>query len=269
MGVLRMLAFEPIDANSDTASAPSNSGSTSVSNSASSSGSKQAPPAQAEGAKAQPERVQATAVSPAANAATPSVSTPNMSTPNAEALVERAPNVSQNQQRPTPVQQEQVAQSQNPQVHAHEPAPAVDAPSSTVADKHIAMVALAGNNEWGELVERTRLTGLSKELAMNCACERLSPEKVELTLADTFKHLLRPNRVEEIQANIQQVEPTLGAVTIELGESDRETPAQCLERLGALQIQQTKEHLEQNPTIRALQEEFGAQINESTVKPVQ
>ena len=59
-------------------------------------------------------------------------------------------------------------------------------------------VTLAGNNEWGELVEQTNLSAFPKELAMNCACEKLADDKIVLALSPSREHLLRPGRLEAI-----------------------------------------------------------------------
>jgi len=143
--------------------------------------------------------------------------------------------------------------------------PAASTPS--VAPTAIA-VTLSGNNEWGELVEQTQLIGLSKELAMHCACEKLSDEKVVLSLAPASQHLFKSERVSEIQAGLQAVmnKPQL-QVTLEVEESDKETPAECLKRLGYEQLEQTKSSIKNDPGVKALMSEFGATLNEQSIKP--
>ena len=129
-------------------------------------------------------------------------------------------------------------------------------------------VTLAGNNEWGELIEQSGLVGLSKELAMHCACEKLSNDKVVLTLSSRAEHLFKQDRVQEIQTQIQMVCKSSAIIELELSESDKETPAECLDRLAAKRLEQTKQNLQNDPGVQALMSEFGATINEQSIKPV-
>ena len=57
-------------------------------------------------------------------------------------------------------------------------------------------------------------------------------------------------------------------VELNIEESDKETPAECLNRLGHEQLQQTKQNLANDPGVKALISEFEATINEQTIKPV-
>jgi len=128
-------------------------------------------------------------------------------------------------------------------------------------------VTLAGNNEWGELVEQTSLIGLPKELAMNCACERLLDDKISLILAPKLKHLLKPERVIDIQEAVRVVMNSQVEVVLEVEESDKETPAECLARLGHEQFEQTKENIKNDPGVKAIMSEFSATLNEDSIKP--
>jgi len=110
--------------------------------------------------------------------------------------------------------------------------------------------------------------GLPKELAMNCACEKLGDDKIILTLSPSKKHLLRPERLESIEEAIRQISNKPISVTLEVEESDRETPADCLSRLGHEQFEHTKENFKSDPGVKALIKEFGATLNEESIKPL-
>jgi DNA polymerase-3 subunit gamma/tau len=139
--------------------------------------------------------------------------------------------------------------------------------SAQVARPTPIAVTLSGNNEWGELVEQSELVGFAKELAMHCACEKLSDDKVVLSLSPKVQHLLKPDRIAQIQDQIQKVLSTKAEFIVEVEESDKETPAECLERLGVEQIEQTRQGLHDDPGVQALMSEFGATINEQSIKP--
>ena len=119
------------------------------------------------------------------------------------------------------------------------------------------------------MVEQTSLLGLSKELAMNCACEKRSEEKIQLSLAPSLEHLFKAERVDDIRHAIQAISSQPIEVQLEIEESDKETPAECLQRLGFEQLEQTKENLQNDPGVKALISEFGATMNEQSIKPIE
>ena len=57
-------------------------------------------------------------------------------------------------------------------------------------------------------------------------------------------------------------------VELEIEQSDKETPAECLTRLGHEQFEQTKQQIQSDPGVKALMSEFNATINEDSIKPV-
>jgi len=130
-------------------------------------------------------------------------------------------------------------------------------------------VTLAGNNEWGELIEQTEMIGLSKELAMNCACERLADDIIQLCLSPKLQHLFKEERKRDIQEALRAYKNSQLVVELDVEVSDKETPAECLERLGNEQYEQTKQVLGNDPIVQALQSEFGATMNEQSIKPAQ
>ena len=129
-------------------------------------------------------------------------------------------------------------------------------------------VTLAGNNEWGELLEQTDLQGFAKELAMNCACERMTDDKVTLALSPKVEHLLRDDRVEQIQESLRKVLKPHVIVTLDVEESDKETPSECLSRLGFEQHEEAVSNIKTDPAVQAIMSEFGATINEQSIKPI-
>lgn len=130
-------------------------------------------------------------------------------------------------------------------------------------------VTLAGNNEWGELIEQTALIGLGKELAMNCACEKISDEIIMLALAPASEHLFKPERLDEVQGELRKTLKNNDlSVEIQVEPSEKETPAECLERLGFEHQEQTKHTIRNDPGVRALVSEFGAVLNEDSIKPI-
>ncbi len=174
-------------------------------------------------------------------------------------------------QQPAPVQvQPQAAEVQTSSAPVPERVQEVQPEPLTTNNPQASAIAvtLAGNNEWGELVEQTNLQGFSKQLAMHCACEKLSDDLIQLSLSAKTQHLFKPERLADIQTEVQLISQAKTIVELEVEESDKETPAACLERLGFEQLEQTKQNLQNDPGVKALMSEFGATINEQSIKPI-
>ena len=133
-------------------------------------------------------------------------------------------------------------------------------------------VTLAGNNEWGELIERTQLVGMAKELAMNCSAERINDERIELALSPKLEHLHSEERFNDIQIAVKETVKAATnndiAVSLELSESDRETPSECLSRLGFERQEQVREQMHNDAGVKSIMAAFGASIKENSIKPL-
>ena len=102
---------------------------------------------------------------------------------------------------------------------------------------------------------------------MNCACERLSEDHIQLSLTPSLGHLLKPERLEKIRAAMRDVVNASVQVDIDVEDSDKETPAECLARLGHEELERTKQSFHDDPGVQALMSEFGATLNEDSIKP--
>ena len=129
-------------------------------------------------------------------------------------------------------------------------------------------ITLAGNNEWGELIEGTSLVGMAKELAMNCAAERISDERIDLCLSPKLEHLHSDSRFDEIKSAVMAATNSAISIKLDIDDSDRETPAECLSRLGFEHEEQVRESMVSDPGVKFLMSEFGAKIKENSIKPL-
>ena len=125
---------------------------------------------------------------------------------------------------------------------------------------------MAGNNEWGELVEQTNISGLNKELAMNCACEKLNDSEIVLLLHPSNKSLFKESRQQEIEQGLNEFLPAPITLSITIEESDKETPAECLKRLQHDKMRETTENLNNEAGVQDLMREFGATMNEASIR---
>ncbi|MCH2189302.1 MAG: DNA polymerase III subunit gamma/tau [Gammaproteobacteria bacterium] len=145
--------------------------------------------------------------------------------------------------------------------------PGQTAGSSASLDNLIA-VTLAGNNEWGELIEQTTLVGMAKELAMNCAADRINEERIDLCLSPKLEHLYSDDRYKTIQSAVRLAVNSEIKVSLDIDDSNRETPSECLSRLGFEQQEKVREQIRNDPGVKSIISAFGASIKENSIKPI-
>ena len=109
---------------------------------------------------------------------------------------------------------------------------------------------------------------MARELANNCALQEVTESAVRLSLDPSHSHLKNEGRVRQIEAALcafygRKVRLT---VTAEAGLAT-ETPARQRAREQNERQAQAVESIEQDETVRALQDAFGATINYDTIRP--
>ncbi|HUS24896.1 MAG TPA: DNA polymerase III subunit gamma/tau [Candidatus Binatia bacterium] len=141
-------------------------------------------------------------------------------------------------------------------------APMVSPVSATPAVRPAA-AAVAGDAPWDQRVEALDLQGYPKQLARHTEWVERSGDTVRLRLDPKMKHLLQDDRrIALEQALTRQLGGSV-RLAVEVGEVTR-TPA-LLEQQRAQQKQQAAESaVAQDPTVRALQEQFGATVRSVT-----
>jgi DNA polymerase-3 subunit gamma/tau len=128
----------------------------------------------------------------------------------------------------------------------------------------------SGQIDWGVLLSQLNIQGMAKELAKNCSLESFSEGRLTLNLAPQHKHL-QTNKMalDKLQAALTEyfAQPVRLAVT--LGTLNAATPAAV-----ELQEKQTRqqvavEAIAQDPFVLETQAQFGAQVIEDSIKPIQ
>ena len=148
------------------------------------------------------------------------------------------------------------------------PGASVDKSADRPADAPAPEVAAAPAGEWASVVAQLDLQGPERTLASHCALIGRQGGVVRLAL-DPRNPMVRTRSREEKLAQ---------ALTKHYGEPTRlefatspppaETPAQALERTALAQTEAARQALDDDPTVRALREQFGATLVPETVRPV-
>jgi DNA polymerase-3 subunit gamma/tau len=127
--------------------------------------------------------------------------------------------------------------------------------------------ATAGGDEWSVLIGRLKLTGLVRELANNMTLDSQDESTMHFTLDSAHAHLLNKDREGALR---QAFETHFGrAVTLHItaGSSATATPAKEKQRQLDERQQAALEGITNDPNVRAIQEQFNARVNPTSVRP--
>ena len=123
-------------------------------------------------------------------------------------------------------------------------------------------------NDWAGIVAALNLRGIAQQLAANCALQKRDVDSIHLTLDAAHSQLHSKQQEERLQQALQDHFGTPLRLILQVGAPDNETPAQRAAREAAERQQAAQQAIEQDPSVRALQEAFNARIQPDTVRPV-
>jgi DNA polymerase III subunit gamma/tau len=124
------------------------------------------------------------------------------------------------------------------------------------------------DGSWGGIVAQLELQGAARQLASHCSLIGRQGGLVRLAL-DPRHQLVRTRAMEEKLA--QALSRFYGEpvrIEIAVAEERPETPAEAEQRASQAQLEAAREVLEQDGTVRALKERFGATVLSETVRPL-
>ncbi|MBI5462310.1 MAG: DNA polymerase III subunit gamma/tau, partial [Gammaproteobacteria bacterium] len=132
------------------------------------------------------------------------------------------------------------------------------------------------SGDWPALIEAMQLRGMVKQLAENCTLAEQNEQLVRLTLDPTHAQLnsaaLEKKLAEALSAHLGRdiklrIESGSGSEGGELARE--ETPAQQQSRLARERQQAAEQSIAADDTVRTLEETFGAQVVQDTVRPLE
>ncbi len=131
-----------------------------------------------------------------------------------------------------------------------------------------APAAPASEGSWGTIVAQLDLQGAARQLASHCSLIGRQGSVVRLAL-DPRHQLVRTRAMEDKLAQaLSRYYGESVRVEIAIAEERPETPAEAELRASRVQVEAARETLEQDPTVRALKERFGATVLPETVRPL-
>ncbi len=126
----------------------------------------------------------------------------------------------------------------------------------------------AAEANWPEIVAALSLSGLARELALNCELRRLEEGVCLLRLPQSQAHLQMKPSPDKLQQALSEYLGRNVAIRIELGQPESETPAATAGR--ERQVRQTLavDAIEQDLFVRDAIDVLGASVVESSIKPI-
>ncbi|GHU11318.1 hypothetical protein FACS1894185_4340 [Betaproteobacteria bacterium] len=145
---------------------------------------------------------------------------------------------------------------------------AVARPAPTFAKSELPAALPAANPEWHALTAQLNISGMAKQLAQHCDLVTQDAKNCVLQLAAEHQHLLSRVAQDKLEeALVEHLGHTVKLV-IEIGKIERATPAQVAAQQHKIRHNDAIAAIERDPFVRDAIENLGAELNESSIKPI-
>ena len=125
-----------------------------------------------------------------------------------------------------------------------------------------------GTVNWQSIIDEMALIGLAKELAGHCALKEHSKDKVHLVLSPDKEHLLNQTQKDRLSNALEMRFGKGTQLKISIEEPEAETPAEKRAREQREKQQAAESSLKGDDNVRAMEEMFGATLDEKSIRPV-
>jgi len=122
--------------------------------------------------------------------------------------------------------------------------------------------------DWLAVVASLRLGGMAKMLADHCELVAQTDDAVTLRVGEAHKHLLDRTYQDKLVTALRDKFGAALNVAIELGAAVEKTPQQVRTRIKDERQAEAVAAIESDPFVRELVDQFGGQIDASTIQPL-
>lgn len=125
------------------------------------------------------------------------------------------------------------------------------------------------SGDWSGLVQRLTLSGMAAQLAANSVCRALGDDVITLELARAHEHLATDSARDKLQQALDaQWQPRRAPrLRVRIVSSVDDAPARRAEQAAEARRQEAIQSIENDPTVRQLQERLGAELRPDTIQP--
>ena len=144
-----------------------------------------------------------------------------------------------------------------------------ETPQPVVTEKNVEPEGISEDTgNWQSIIDEMALVGLVKELVGHCALKEHSKDKVHLVLSPDKEHLLNQTQKDRLTNALEMRFGKGTQLKISIEEPEAETPAQKKAREEREKQQAAESSLKGDDNVRAIEEMFGATLDEKSIRPV-
>jgi DNA polymerase-3 subunit gamma/tau len=125
-----------------------------------------------------------------------------------------------------------------------------------------------GTWDWLAVVAELRLGGMAKMLADHCELVSQTGNAVSLRVGEAHKHLLDRTYQDRLVGSLREKYGAALDVRFEIGAAAERTPQQVRTRIKEARQAEAVAAIESDPFVRELVDQFGGQIDASTIQPL-
>ena len=123
-------------------------------------------------------------------------------------------------------------------------------------------------DEWADMVERSGVTGFSKELALNCFLQSKTDDEINLGLHSEKSHLCQERSIKHLMEALSKLQGKAIHVKINIDDSSVTTPMEYRRNIYQTLKEKARTALQQDNKILLLQKEFDAKLDVESIRPV-
>ena len=121
---------------------------------------------------------------------------------------------------------------------------------------------------WTDIVERSGVTGFSKELALNCFIKSQTEDEIQLGLHSEKAHLKQDRNIKNLVDHLERLYEKPVKLSIFVEDSDVLTPMDYRKKVYQDLREQARTDLQQDKKLLLLQKEFDAKLDVESIRPV-
>ena len=123
-------------------------------------------------------------------------------------------------------------------------------------------------DEWADIVERSGVTGFSKELALNCFLQSKTDDEINLGLHSEKSHLRQDRSIKNLVEALSKLQGKDIRLTINLDDSNVATPIEYRRNIYQALREIAQNELQKDSKLQMLLNEFDAKLDVESIRPV-
>lgn len=123
-------------------------------------------------------------------------------------------------------------------------------------------------DEWADIVERSGVTGFSKELALNCFLQSKTNDEINLGLHSEKSHLRQDRSIKNLVEALSKLQGKDIRLTINIDDSNITTPIEYRRNIYQTLREKAQNELQKDSKLQILLNEFDAKLDIESIRPV-